>query len=121
MFINPPRDNLERRGGSRNYLSIHKGFRGSDAHDLARRLFRHRRQPHPPLRPHPITILPLGTVEAFVPVEDTRGGTGANFILEWAAAQPTAEPLVEAIMIGREETKGFTFTSRGVAASARRP
>lgn len=71
--------------------------------------------------PEPITILPLGTVEAFVPVEDTRGGTGANFIVEWATAQPTTEPLVEAVMIGTEGTKGFTFTSRGVDASAPKP
>jgi hypothetical protein len=71
--------------------------------------------------PEPITILPLGTVEAFVPVQDTRGGTGANFIVEWAAAQPTIEPLVEAIMIGTEGTKGFTFTSRGVNASSLKP
>ena len=29
--------------------------------------------------PEPITILPLGTAEAFVPVKDTRGGTGGQF------------------------------------------
>ena len=33
----------------------------------------------------PIAIRPFGTVEAFVPAEDTRGGTGANFIVEWSA------------------------------------
>lgn len=28
---------------------------------------------------------PFGTVEAFVPAENTRGGTGSNFIVEWSA------------------------------------
>ena len=35
--------------------------------------------------PSPIAIRPLGSVETFVPAEDTRGGTGANFVVEWAA------------------------------------
>jgi Protein of unknown function (DUF3124) len=33
--------------------------------------------------PEPIAVRPLGTVEAFVSAEDTRGGSGANFIVEW--------------------------------------
>ena len=33
--------------------------------------------------PKPIAIRPFGTVEAFVPAEDTRGRNRANFIVEW--------------------------------------
>jgi hypothetical protein len=43
-----------------------------------------------------IAVRPLGSVQAFVPAEDTRGGTGANFIVEWAAEGPITEPLIEA-------------------------
>lgn len=86
----------------------------ADYFDTAGNLIRH-------YVPEPITILPLGSVEAFVPVEDTRGGTGANFVVEWAMAEPTVEPLVEAVMIGAEGAKGFSFTSRGVDASAPKP
>jgi hypothetical protein len=65
--------------------------------------------------PEPIAVAPLGTVEAFVPVEDTRGGTGANFVLEWAAGEPFPEPLVEAVMIGLVGTQSYSFVSRGKA------
>jgi len=47
---------------------------------------------------NPLVVRPLGTVEAFVPVEDTRGGSGANFIVEWAGEGPTTEPLIETPM-----------------------
>ena len=50
--------------------------------------------------PTPIAIRPLGSVETFVPAEDTRGGTGANFVVEWAADGQITEPLIEAVMLG---------------------
>jgi hypothetical protein len=61
----------------------------------------------------PIAIRPLGSVETFVPSEDTRGGTGANFVVEWAAQELITEPLIEAVMIGTMGAQGFSFTSRG--------
>jgi len=61
----------------------------------------------------PIAIRPLGSAETFVPAEDTRGGTGANFVVEWAADGEITEPLIEAVMIGTLGTQGFSFTSRG--------
>jgi len=61
----------------------------------------------------PIAIRSLGSVQAFVAAEDTRGGTGANFVVEWAADGTITEPLVEAVMVGTKGTQGFSFTSRG--------
>ena len=61
----------------------------------------------------PIAVRPLGSVQAFVPAEDTRGGTGANFIVEWAAEGQIAEPLIEAVMVGSLGALGYSFTSRG--------
>ena len=63
--------------------------------------------------PKPIAIRPFGTVEAFVPAENTRGGTGANFVVEWASEGPIAEPLIEAVMVATHGAQGFSFTSRG--------
>ena len=63
--------------------------------------------------PKPITIRPFGTVEAFVPAENTRGGTGANFIVEWSASGLITEPLIETVMVGTLGAQGFSFTSRG--------
>jgi len=61
----------------------------------------------------PLALRPFGTVEVFIPVEDIRGGTGANFVIGWAAAGPIAEPVIEAVMIGNIGTAGFSFTSPG--------
>ena len=63
--------------------------------------------------PSPIAIRPFGSVETFVPAEDTRGGTGANFVVEWAAEGQITEPLIEAVMVGTLGAQGFSFTSRG--------
>jgi hypothetical protein len=63
--------------------------------------------------PKPIAIRPFGTVEAFVPAENTRGGTGANFIVEWSANGLITDPLIEAVMVGTLGAQGFSFTSRG--------
>jgi hypothetical protein len=65
--------------------------------------------------PKPIAIRPFGTVEAFVPAENTRGGTGANFIVEWSANGLITDPLIEAVMVGTLGAQGFSFTSRGKA------
>jgi hypothetical protein len=56
----------------------------------------------------PIAIRPFGSVETFVPAEDTRGGTGANFVVEWAADGQITEPLIEAVMIGTIGTQGYS-------------
>jgi len=69
----------------------------------------------------PIAIRPLGSAETFVPAEDTRGGTGANFIVEWAAVGQITEPLIEAVMIGTTGTQGYSFTSRGKAMTTAAP
>jgi hypothetical protein len=63
--------------------------------------------------PSPIAIRPLGSVETFVSADDTRGGTGANFVVEWGADGQITEPLIEAVMIGQIGTSGFSITSRG--------
>ena len=31
---------------------------------------------------------------------DVRGGTGANFVVDWAAAGEIAEPVIEALVVG---------------------
>src|SRR5262245_23368912 len=44
----------------------------------------------------PIALKPFATVEVFIATTDVRGGTGANFVVDWAAAGEIAEPAVEA-------------------------
>lgn len=61
----------------------------------------------------PSELAALATVEFVVHRNDTAGGPGANFLIEWTAASGTDEPLIEAVMIGQSANAGFSFTSAG--------
>ncbi len=61
----------------------------------------------------PLALKPLGTIEMFVAGEDRRGGTGANFMVDWAADGPISEPIVEAVMIGTQDNATYSFVSPG--------
>lgn len=56
---------------------------------------------------------PMATVEYVVKRDDTAGGPGANFVIEWAGPRDMDEPIVEAVMIGQSGHAGFSFTSTG--------
>jgi hypothetical protein len=48
--------------------------------------------------PHRLTA--MATTEFYIDTEDLRGGTAANFLVEWSAPSDAPAPLVEAVMIG---------------------
>ena len=61
----------------------------------------------------PVALRPLATVPIFVPTDDVRGGTGANFLVDWAATGEIAEPVVEALMVGGIANAHYAFISPG--------
>jgi hypothetical protein len=61
----------------------------------------------------PVALKPFSTVEVFVPATDVRGGTGANFVVDWAATGEIAEPVVEALMFGGIGSGHYAFVSQG--------
>ena len=61
----------------------------------------------------PIALKPFSTVEVFVATTDVRGGTGANFVVDWAATGEIAEPAVEALMVGGVGSGHYAFISQG--------
>jgi hypothetical protein len=61
----------------------------------------------------PVALKPFSTIEVFVPTTDVRGGTGANFVVDWAATGEIAEPVVEALMVGGLGSGHYAFTSQG--------
>ena len=61
----------------------------------------------------PIALKPFSTVEVFIATSDVRGGTGANFVVDWAAAGEIAEPAVEALMVGGVGNAHYAFISQG--------
>jgi hypothetical protein len=61
----------------------------------------------------PVALKPFSTIEVFIPASDVRGGTGANFVVDWAAAGEIAEPAVEALMVGGIGAGHYAFISQG--------
>ncbi|WP_414569979.1 DUF3124 domain-containing protein [Nostoc sp. CCY 9925] len=61
----------------------------------------------------PIQLDALASTDFFINRNDTSGGLGANFIVEWVAQTQISEPIVEAVMIGTDFQQGISFTSSG--------
>lgn len=63
----------------------------------------------------PVEIGPLGTAEYLIPQDDISGGSGANFVVTWTpAAVDAREPLMQAVMVGRDGDRSFSFVCTGV-------
>ena len=63
----------------------------------------------------PIALKPFATVEVYIPEQDVRAGTGANFLVDWASVGEIAEPVTEALMLGSVGNRHFSFISQGRA------
>ena len=61
----------------------------------------------------PRSLGPMASVAYVVDRDDTTGGVGANFIVEWRSDASVTEPLMEAVMISTSSAQGVSFTSRG--------
>ena len=62
-----------------------------------------------------VSLRPLESIRYIIPQKDKTGGSGANFIVEWAADAPVNPPIIETVMIGTQAQQGISFTSRGHA------
>lgn len=60
-----------------------------------------------------VALRPLATIEVFVPQDDVAAGSGANFIVDWAAPSGGGDPAIEAVMIGTVGTTSYSFVSAG--------
>lgn len=63
----------------------------------------------------PVALKPFATVEVYIPEQDVRAGTGANFLVDWASIGDIAEPVIEALMLGSVGNRHFSFISQGRA------
>lgn len=61
----------------------------------------------------PIALKPFSTIEVSIATSDVRGGTGANFVIDWAATAEIAEPVAEALMVGDVGAAHYAFISQG--------
>jgi hypothetical protein len=61
----------------------------------------------------PLTLGAMSTLRYVIKQSERKGGSGANFIVEWNSDTPVNEPIVESVMIGTQTGQGISFTSRG--------
>lgn len=61
----------------------------------------------------PISLKSMETLEIVIAEFDKKGGTGANFIFEWATKPSTSEPIFEAVMISTYGQQGLSFMTHG--------
>ncbi|MBD2119346.1 DUF3124 domain-containing protein [Trichocoleus sp. FACHB-262] len=61
----------------------------------------------------PVALKPLASTSFFVAADDTGGGSGANFVVEWVAEKTVSEPVIEAVMINTSGGQGISFISPG--------
>jgi hypothetical protein len=61
----------------------------------------------------PVALKSFATIEVFIAASDVRGGTGANFVVDWAATGEIAQPAVEALMVGSVGPGHYAFISQG--------
>ncbi len=64
--------------------------------------------------PQPLSLKPLASTRFVVRESDTKGGSGAHFLVRWQAAAEVNPPIVESIMLGTAIQQGISFSSRGV-------
>lgn len=62
----------------------------------------------------PMTIQPLSAVRFVVPETDTKGGSGASFIITWSADAKLNKPVIQAVMIGATANQGISFVCDAV-------
>lgn len=60
-----------------------------------------------------LELKPFQTVHFVIEEDDTSGGTGANFLVEWVSDSEVCSPLVEAVMISTSGQQGISFTTTG--------
>ena len=61
----------------------------------------------------PIYVKPMETLEIVISQIDVEGGSGANFIFDWAIKAGTTAPIFEAVMISTSGQQGLSFTTIG--------
>lgn len=68
------------------------------------------------------TLKPMATIEVFIPITEQsvglRGGRGGSILLDWAAAGPVPEPVMEALVLGSSGPASFSFISRSIPVRA---
>lgn len=63
-----------------------------------------------------IYLRPMESIDYVIEQQDTSGGSGANFLIDWYAKRPIT-PLFQAVMVGGLGAQAFSFTTEGIEIS----
>lgn len=69
----------------------------------------------------PVRLPALATTEFLVARDDSKGGSGSNFLVEWHSLEPVTEPIIEAVMIDTSGQQGISFARRGTVVGTADP
>jgi hypothetical protein len=58
-----------------------------------------------------LLLSPLESIELVVEEDESEGGAGANFIIDWAATKYTDQVMIQSIMISTYGQQGVSFLS----------
>ncbi len=61
----------------------------------------------------PVELGSMVATDFLVNQNDTRGGAGASFVVEWVAQQQVTPPVIEAVMVNAGGNQGISFVSPG--------
>lgn len=64
-----------------------------------------------------LELSPMQSIEYVVEEDDTEGGTGANFIINWAANSKNVSPIFQGVMISTNGQQGISFLTEGISIS----
>ena len=61
----------------------------------------------------PIYLTPMESIDYVIEQQDTSGGSGANFMIDWYSKKQL-NPLFQAVMVGGLGAQAFSFTTEGI-------
>ena len=71
--------------------------------------------------PKPVLLDPMAAADFIVRLDDTSGGSGASFVIDWQADKAANPPLIEAIMISTGSGRNLSFVCRGIELPPPKP
>jgi hypothetical protein len=66
-----------------------------------------------------VLLKPLQSIDYVIEENDTKGGTGANFMVNWGGNSDQLKPIFQGVMISTNGQQGIAFTTEGVSVSRR--
>ncbi|MEO9870714.1 DUF3124 domain-containing protein [Ekhidna sp.] len=64
-----------------------------------------------------LLLRPMQSVDYVIEEDDTQGGTGPNFIVNWGANNQKLKPIFQGVMISTHGQQGISFLTNGLSIS----